>query len=80
MWYNDRHDGHCAYGAVIKASGGRVSTRAIMTLRDKVANALYHATIDDETIAGIRIKDLMTEKELTLESYLQATRTCMWAS
>ena len=80
MWYNFRHDRHWAYEAVIKAAEGRVSMRAIITMRDKVASALYHAVINDKTIAGIRIKDLMVEKEMTLESYLQATCACIWAS
>ena len=49
-------------------------------LRRMVAQRLHEARLHDETIAGIKVHDVLRAEGMTLRAYTEATRTSMWAS
>ena len=80
LQHNPALPGHCGHQCVLRAASKKTAMRAIMTLRTTVAQELEQARTRDECIAGIRVRDLIAKKGLTLQTHLRALRTHLWTS
>ena len=78
--YDPKRHGHCAYEAVIRAVGVEVTRDTIQSLRSATAKMVELAVLQDEVIAGISARDLVSREGLTLAAYKAQVEDSMWAS
>ena len=65
---------------MLRATGMQPTQTKFAWLREQVAERLKKARLMDETIAGIKVHDVLRMEGMTLKAYLAATRSSMWAS
>ena len=71
---------HCAYQCVLKAAGTSPTMKAVQSLRNKTADKVYQAYINDEQIAALDVRAVVQASDMTLQAYLAAVRHTQWAS
>ena len=57
---------HCGFECILRAAGVKVTTKAIQVLRDKTAQRVYTAYINDHVIHGLRTRDMVQDTDETL--------------
>ena len=80
MFMNPNLPGDCGYQCLLKIAGYKQNKVNVRWIRAIVADRVREARIQDQTIHGVRVHDLIAQEGLTLEAYHAAVCTKLWAS
>ena len=78
--YNPSLKNHCGFQVVLRAAAQGTGKKDVRRLRQATAAKLAEAYERDEQVHGISIRDLVHCSGGTLEQYLEALKTSLWAS
>ena len=80
MAYNPIVKDDCAFMCVLKSASKSTSRHNIAELREQVARKFQQTFLENISIAGFNVKDVVTRSEHNRQSYLTVLRWNTWAS
>ena len=61
---------HCAYQCLLRAAKQSIKIENVNKLREKTADSVYEAYIEDKCIHGVQARHVIASSEQTLRAYL----------
>ena len=80
LLHNPTLPNDCAFECVLLCAGQRPTKSAIDRLRVETATRVKEAYVNDDIIAGARVREVVSSTHLTLEAYTTRLKHDMWAS
>ena len=70
----------CAFACILRIAGKACTKQNVQNLREKTAERVYMAYVNDETYHGHHVRDMVGNTGHTLAAYLALLRWRLWAS